>query len=179
MLNDIQKIALSKIKFDRDNVPSGDHGVDFTVRVRGSVKVGDDYEKRGTTSIPWLESVALWQETIRAAFDGLLAKMDAGELTREEIVAMQHSGPVATGVLVDCIRTAMLNGESAVGTIQDRVEEVKMGVDRVQREVVSNLPMQQAKGHVKVSVEVTDLTEAANMREAAAVLNPRQIREAV
>ena len=44
-MNDIQKIAMSRVKFDRSSVPVGEHSVDFTVRVRGTVKVGADYSK--------------------------------------------------------------------------------------------------------------------------------------
>lgn len=166
-MNDIQKIALSKVKFDRENVPSGEHGVDFTVRVRGTVKVGEDYEKSATTSVPWLESVALWQETLRAAFDSMIAKMDAGELTREEIVAMKDSGPVATAVLVDCIRRAMVAGESAVGKIEAQVEEVKAGIERVKADLVGELPLQTAKGHVKVSVVLEEVVEGVSLKEVA------------
>jgi len=170
-MNDIQKIALSKVKFDRESVPSGEHCVDFTVRVRGTVKVGEDYEKSATTSVPWLESVALWQETLRAAFDGMIAKMDAGELTREEIVAMKNSGPVATAVLVDCIRQAMVAGESAVGKIEARVEEVKAGIERVKADLVSELPPQTAKGHVKVSVVLEDVESGVSVKEVAGAVS--------
>ena len=166
-MNDIQKIALSKVKFDRENVPTGEHSVDFTVRVRGTVKVGEDYEKSATTSVPWLESVALWQETIRAAFDSMIAKMDAGTLTRDELVAMQHSGPVATAVLVDCIRQAMVAGESAVGKIEARVEEVKAGIDRVKADLVAELPRQHADGPVKVSVVLEDVEYGVSVQEVA------------
>lgn len=171
-MNDIQKIALSKVKFDRDNVPSGEHRVDFTVRVRGTVKVGEDYEKSATTSVPWLESVALWQETVRGAFDSLISKMDSGELTREELVAMKNSGPVATAVLVDCIRQAMVAGESAVGKIEARVEEVKAGIERVKADLVSELPLQTAKGHVKVNVVLEDVESGVSLKEVAEAVAP-------
>ena len=153
-MNDIQMLALSKVKFDRDAIPSGDYSVDFTVRVKGTVKVGDDYERDATTSIPWLESVALWQETASAAFDSLIARMDRGEtITRKDLVAMRSTGPMATGVLVDCIRTALVAGESAVGSVADRVTEVKQGIDSVKRELVKQLPKQACKGASKVDCE--------------------------
>lgn len=172
-MNDIQKIALSKVKFDRDSVPSGEHRVDFTVRVRGTVKVGDDYEKSATTSVPWLESVALWQETLRAAFDSMIAQIDRGEaVTREELEAMKNTGPIATGILVDCIRKAMVSGESAVGTIKDRVEEVKAGIEKVKSDLVSELPLQTAKGHVRVDVSLEDVSE-----EVGEGLTAKQIAE--
>jgi hypothetical protein len=153
-MNDIQMLALSKVKFDRDSIPSGDHAVDFTVRCVGTVKVGDDYERDATTSIPWLESVALWQETASAAFDSLIARMDRGEtITRADLVAMRSTGPLATGVLVDCIRTALVAGDSAVGSVADRVTEVKEGIENVNRELVKQLPKQSCKGASKVVCE--------------------------
>jgi hypothetical protein len=93
--------------------------------------------------------------------------MDAGELTREEIVAMKNSGPVATAVLVDCIRQAMVAGESAVGKIEARVEEVKAGIERVKADLVSELPPQTAKGHVKVSVVLEDVESGVSVKEVA------------
>ncbi|NBT35841.1 MAG: hypothetical protein EBT03_09965 [Betaproteobacteria bacterium] len=169
-MNDIQKIALSKVKFDRDAVPSGEHRVDFMVRVSGVVKVGEDYEKSATTSVPWLESVALWQETLRAAFDSMIEQVDRGQpITREELEAMKSTGPIATGILVDCIRQAMVAGESAVGKIEARVEEVKAGIEKVKADLVSELPLQTAKGHVKVSVVLEELVTA---REVAAAVAP-------
>jgi hypothetical protein len=150
-MNDIQMLALSKVKFDRDNIPVGDHSVEFTVKVKGTVKVGNDYERDATTSIPWLESVALWQETASAAFDSLISRMDKGEtITRADLVAMRKTGPLATGVLVDCIRTALVTGDSAVGSILDRVTEVKEGVEKVKMELVKQLPKQSCKGATKV-----------------------------
>ena len=166
-MNDIQKIAMSRVKFDRSSVPVGEHSVDFTVRVRGTVKVGADYSKAATTGIPWLESMALWQETIRAAFDSMIEKFDAGELTRDEILAMKDAGPIATEVLVDCIRTAMVADESAVGHIKDRVKEVAAVVKRVQDDIVSQLPRQHADGHVKVSVVLEDVEYGVSVQEVA------------
>jgi len=153
-MNDIQMLALSKVKFDRDMIPAGEHSVDFTVRVIGTVKVSEDYERDATTSIPWLESVALWQETATAAFDSLISRMDRGEtITRKDLVAMRSTGPLATSVLVDCIRTALVAGDSAVGSVTDRVTEVKLGIEGVKRELVKQLPKQQCKGASKVSCE--------------------------
>jgi hypothetical protein len=174
-MNDIQKIALSKVKFDRDSVPSGEHRVDFTVRVCGLVKVGEDYEKSATTSVPWLESVALWQETLRAAFDSMIEQVDRGEkITREELEAMKSTGPIATGILVDCIRKAMVADESAVGTIADRIKEVKDGIERVKEELVSELPLQAAKGHVKVSVVVEEVESGVSVKEVAEAVSKSQ-----
>ena len=169
-MNDIQKIAMSRVKFDRSSVPVGEHSVDFTVRVRGTVKVGADYSKAATTGIPWLESMALWQETIRAAFDSMIEKFDAGELTRDEILAMKDAGPIATEVLVDCIRTAMVADESAVGHIKDRVKEVAAGVKKVQDDIVSQLPRQHADGHVKVSVVLEDVEYGVSVQETKSAL---------
>ena len=154
-MNDIQMLALSKCKFDRDSIPAGDHPVDVTVRVTGTVKVGDDYDRDATTSIPWLESVALMQELSNGCWNSLIAKMDAGgTVTRDDLLAMQHTGPYSTRLLVDCIRTALVAGESAVGSVADRVTEVKNGIDKVKADLVKQLPRQNCKGATKVVCEM-------------------------
>lgn len=154
-MNAIEALALSKVKFDRDTVVAGDHAVDFTVHVKGTVSVSEDYERDATTSVPWLESVALWQETAMAAFDHLIERIDRGEqIGKGDLVAMKATGPIATQVLVDCIRRAMENGDSAVGSVSDRVTEVKNGIEAVKRELVKRLPKQVCKGAAKVSVNI-------------------------
>lgn len=152
-MNDIQKLALSKVKFDRDSVSPGTHSVDFTVRVNGTVTVGEDYERAATGNIPWLEASALWAEVSREAFNNLIGKVKAGQqVTVEDLEAMRDSRVLATDILTDCIRKAMLDGESAVGKIVERVEGMEEAVANIKRQVVALLPMQEAKGIVKSNV---------------------------
>lgn len=169
MLTDIQKIALAKTKFDRSSVPSGVHDVDFTVHVRGTVRVGEDYDRDPTTSVPFLEATTLYREAFRVTIDELIAKLDRGEsVTRDDLVSISDVGPLSSEILVDCFRTAMLKGESAVQTVSDKVELAE-AIERLKKEVVAHLPRQNVPGSVKVSVEITDGT---TRKEIAPEFNP-------
>ena len=175
MLTDIQKIALAKTEFDRSTIPSGTHAVDFTVRVRGQVKVGEDYDRPATTSIPWLEATTLYREAFKVTVEELIAKIDRGEsVSREDLVAVTEVGPLSSTVLVDCFRKAMTLGESAVSTVKDKVE-IAAAIDQLKQEIVAPLPRQHVPGRVKVEVEITDGT---TLKEAATDFNP-QVRKAV
>lgn len=155
MLSDLQKLVLSKVKADRDSVQSGNHHVDFTVRVHGTVSVGEDYERAATGNIPWLEASALWAEVSREAFNSLIAKVrDGGQVTVGDLETMRDTRVLATSILTDCIKKAMLDGESAVGTIAEKVEGMSEAVSEIKRTVVAQLPPQEAKGVVKTSVNV-------------------------
>lgn len=155
MLSEIQKLALSKIKVDRDVIRPGTHPVNFTVHINGTVTVGEDYERAATTNIPWLEASALWAEVSREAFNSLIGKVQSGvQVTVSDLEAMRDSRVLATDVLTDCIRKAMLQGESAVGTIASKVQGMNEAVAEIKRQVVLQLPQQEAKGVVKTSVKV-------------------------
>lgn len=41
-------------------IAPGEHGVDFTIRVSGSLTKGEDTTKKPTSSIPWLTTLALF-----------------------------------------------------------------------------------------------------------------------
>jgi hypothetical protein len=175
MLTEIQKIALAKTEFDRSGVPSGVHNVDFTVRIRGQVKVGNDYDRPATTSVPWLEATTLYREAFKVTVEELIRKVESGEtVTREDLVAITEVGPLSSKVLVDCFRKAMTLGESAVSTVKDKVE-IDEAICRLKEEIVAPLPRQNVPGRVKVDVEIT---EGTTTKEAAADFNP-QVRQAV
>jgi len=162
-MNSIETTVLAKVvgekeaKAARSQVLPGSYPVDFTVRVHGSMKVGEDYDRPATTSIPWLEVTTLYREVFRRAIDELVSKIDEGSsVTREDLTSMATAGVLTTDVLVDCIKTALDNGSSAVGTIEDRVKEVEMGVERLKKDLVAKAPKQNVPGRVSLSVE-TDL----------------------
>jgi hypothetical protein len=67
---------------------------------------------------------------------------------------MATAGVLTTDVLVDCIKTALDAGDSAVGTIKDKVEEVDAGVKRLQEDIIAKTPKQRVSGNVSLSVEV-------------------------
>jgi hypothetical protein len=170
MLTEIQKLVLSKVKADRDAVASGTHPVDFTVRFHGTMTVGEDYERAATGNIPWLEATALWAEVSREAFDSLIEHAKGGQpVTVADLEAMRDSRVLATEILTDCIRTAMLDGESAVGKIAARVEGMEEAIGDIKRKVVASLPPQTAKGVVKSAVAVEVVGTPRNI---AAMVEP-------
>lgn len=170
MLSEIQKLAISKVKADREAILPGTYPVDFTVHVKGTVSVGEDYARAATGSIPWLEASALWAEVSREAFNTLIGKVTAGgTVSVEDLEAMRDTRVLATDILTDCIKRAMLDGESAVGKITEKVEGMTSAVAAIKREVVSKLPPQEAKGVVKADVRVEPV---ASVAEIAASVQP-------
>ena len=182
-MNDFEKVVLSKVISDeevrraRPSVLPGEYPVDFTVRVKGVAKVGEDYDRPATTSIPWLEAVALWQEVGLAAFDDLIGRFDNGQVTRDDLSAMRRTGFLATEVLVDCIRKALVAKQSAVGTVSSRVEEVAEGIERVKSELVAPLPRQNVPGRVKLEVVADVVTPdiVVSAKEVASAVSRTEV----
>lgn len=55
-LNPVEVLALGKIELDkkiRAEIAPGTYDVDFAVRVRGTVGVGEDYTARISAAVPW------------------------------------------------------------------------------------------------------------------------------
>ncbi len=55
-LTSLEALALSKTKIadkQRGECPTGTHEVDFLVRVRGQVTIGEDYEQTVSPAVPW------------------------------------------------------------------------------------------------------------------------------
>lgn len=182
-MNDIQTTVVSKMvgekeaKAARGGVSPGQYPVDFTVRVHGTMKVGEDYERAPTTSIPWLEVTTLYREVFRQAIDELVEKIDEGHaVTRGDLTGMSVAGVLTTEVLVDCIRTALQNGASAVGTVQDRVKEVEAGVEALKKDIVSKNPPQKVPGKVTLNVEadVVGVPQGMTAAEIGQAINPQR-----
>jgi hypothetical protein len=183
-MNDIQTTVLAKVVGDkeakaaRSRVLPGEYSVDFTVRLHGTAKVGEDYERPATTSIPWLEVTTLYREVFRKAIDSLVAQIDAGgSVTRDDLTSMATAGVLTTDVLVDCIKTALSNGSSAVGTIEDRVKEVEAGVEALKKDLVAKTPPQSVPGRVSLSVEteLLGIPQGVTADQIAVALNPQVI----
>jgi hypothetical protein len=181
-MNSIETTVLSKLvgekeaKAARSSIVPGQYPVDFTVRLHGTMKVGEDYERPATTSIPWLEVTTLYREVFRRAIDELVAKIDSGEgVSRSDLTSMASAGVLTTDVLVDCIRTALENGSSAVGTVEDRVKEVEAGVEALKKDLVSKTPPQKVPGRVSLSVEtdVVGVPQGLTAEQIAAALAPQ------
>lgn len=182
-MNDIQTTVVAKVIGEKDSkaaragVAPGKHPVDFTVRFHGTMNVGDDYERAPTTSIPWLEVTTLYREVFRQAIDDLVAKVDRGEsVDRGDLTSMATAGVLTTGVLVDCIRTALQNGASAVGTVQDRVKEVEAGIEALKKDLVSKNPPQKVPGKVTLNVEadVVGVPQGMTAAEIGQAINPQR-----
>lgn len=181
-MNDIQTTVVAKVvgekeaKAARSGVLPGTYPVDFTVRFVGTAKVGEDYERAATTSIPWLEVTTLYREVFRRAIDDLVAKIDSGEgVTRGDLTSMATAGVLTTDVLVDCIRTALVNGVSAVGTVEERVKEVEAGVEALKKDIVSKAPAQKVPGKVTLNVEsqVVGVPQGMTAAEIGEAVNPQ------
>lgn len=181
-MNSIETTVLSKLvgekeaKAARSTIVPGQYPVDFTVRLHGTMKVGEDYERPATTSIPWLEVTTLYREVFRRAIDELVAKIDSGEgVSRSDLTSMASAGVLTTDVLVDCIRTALENGSSAVGTVEDRVKEVEAGVEALKKDLVSKTPPQKVPGRVSLSVEtdVVGVPQGLTAEQIAAAIAPQ------
>lgn len=159
-MNSIETTVLAKVVKDkeakeaRSQVQPGSYPVDFTVRIHGTANVGEDYERPATTSIPWLEVTTLYREVFRHAIEDLVAKIDGGSaVTRHDLTSMATAGVLTTDVLVGCVKNALYNGDSAVGTIKARVDEVKAGIESLKKDLVDKAPKQQVPGRVSLSVE--------------------------
>lgn len=79
MLTALQTLSLSKAvdekvaKAARASVVAGAFEVDFTVRVVGTVRVGEDTTVAATTSIPWSKVAALLLQRAGCTRDGSVA----------------------------------------------------------------------------------------------------------
>jgi len=177
MLTDIQKVVLAKVmdsgevRTARKGVSAGQYDVDFTVRVNGSVKVREDYERAATTSVPWTEVTAMMREGFRVTVEGMIAKMDRGEaVTRGDLVEIMENGPVALGFAVECVRKSLVKGESAVGKVRE-VVELEDAVKGLLSDISGNLPSQTVPGAVVLDVSVEPVV-AMTRPEISAEINP-------
>lgn len=183
-MNDIQTTVVAKVigekegKAARAAVAPGQYPVDFSVRFHGTMKVGEDYERPATTSIPWLEVTTLYREVFRRAIDSLVAQIDAGgSVSRGDLTSMATAGVLTTDVLVDCIRTALENAASAVGTVKERVKEVEAGIEALKKDLVAQAPPQKVPGRVSLSVEteILGIPQGLTADQIVEALNPQAV----
>lgn len=84
-MNALINLALSTLKVstsDRDAVAPGTHKVDATIRIRGTVKVGESFEQAVTASIPW--------QRIAVALFGVLARHIGRVAVNEALAAFAN-----------------------------------------------------------------------------------------
>lgn len=181
-MNSIQTVVVSKVVGDKDakaarsGVSPGTYPVDFTVRFHGSAKVCDDYERKATTSIPWLEVTSLLREAYRVSLNDLLSKVDAGgSVSREDIVAISESGPLAGDFALKVMREALENKVKATGKIKETVE-LEAAVDALLADFSAQLPAQKVPGKVMLDVatEVVGIPAGLTATQIAAAVAPAQ-----
>ena len=127
-------VAAKVAKTARDEVNPGEHTVDFTVRVTGTVKVLADTEKTSTVSIPVKEVLALF--------------VQRSGCTREASLAL----------LRECLTDALNNSTKGEGAIEGGVDldaEFKAAV----ADLTASLPKTPVKGAVKTALNVEVLSE--------------------
>lgn len=181
MLSDIETVVLGKVVDDktvkaaRKSVQTGDHRVDFTVRVHGAVKVREDYERAATTSVPWKEVTTLLREGFRVTVEKMISKMDRGEaVTRDDLVEIVENGPLALGFAVDCVRECLERGVSGVGSVRGAVE-IEEAVKGLLAETSGRLPPQQIPGAVVLDVSVDEVVAATPSEVAEEVQRTPQV----
>jgi len=128
-------VAAKAAKAARDEVNPGEHAVDFTVRVTGTVKVLADTEKTPTVSIPMKEVLALF--------------VQRSGCTREHSLAL----------LRECMTEALSASTEGKGAIEGAIDldaEFKAAV----ADLTASLPKTPVKGAVKASLAV-EVVESA------------------
>lgn len=140
-LTAIEALALSKaVKAERDAVEVGEHHVDVTVRITGTLSVAKDTEKTPTVSIPLKEVLALF-----------IARSGC---TREASIAL----------LRECMTEALADGTKGVGAVDAAADIDACWKDEVSK-LTASLPKTPVKGAVKaklsVAVVADDLALAA------------------
>lgn len=122
MLNDTETMALAtaistkEAKKAKQNMPEGEHEIDFFVRIFGKLtkKVSD---KSATSSIPWLKSIA---------------------------IALHKSGVQRENILFaieEAVKTSMVMGQDEIAEMLGmNYEDIDNLVSRIKKEIVAKLP---------------------------------------
>ena len=136
-LSPIELVALSRLKADdaRDAVSPGNHVVDFTVRVQGAVKIGEDTEKAPTARLPHLAVMALF------------------------IQRMGFQREAATSVLLSCMHDAIAMDKNARDTLLESFPEIATCEESL-RTMMASLPPIRERGHVTVKLAVQQVDPA-------------------
>lgn len=117
--------ALAKTAFERNELEAGTYDVDTTIHVKGTLTVGEDYEKLATVSIPIIPTLAAV-----AALCGV-------------------TGPNAVNIITKAVGEAIRNGESGEDGIFAHKDEIADAVEKVKVSLARNLPKTTSKGQVR------------------------------
>lgn len=151
-MNPIETLAVANAietkneKLARSGVVAGTYNVDVTVRVHGTVKVGEDTEKTPTASIPVKEVLALF-----------IARSGC---TREASIAL----------LRDCLTDALSQGVTGAGAIE-AVADIDNVFKAAANELVASLPKTPVKGSVKASLVVEEIAVSQTTENSTATEN--------
>lgn len=133
-MNELLKIALMKgmEKQGKEvDIQPGNYNVDETVtlRVRGTISRGEDYEQAPTCNIPLLATMALFLE--KAGFQRELCKT----------------------LMVDAMKEALAGNLEGKATVQARLKDLEGAMEHV-REVTEELPKKPCKGACRAKIVV-------------------------
>jgi len=96
-LTNLEKLALAKVSANTTPLAPGDHDFDITVRVSGSLRKGEDYERTPTASVPLKQALALF-----VRYCGITRKAALSALTK----AMTEALDTGTQVDMEVVNTA-------------------------------------------------------------------------
>ena len=141
-LTDVQKAAIEAALRDTDlgdakgRITAGTHGFDFSLNFKGTLTKGDDYEKKPTTSTPWLTVIALF--------------VRRSGIQRELAMQLIHDA------MKEAIETKDDKKKSSLLMEETGVAEAKKAYEK---EVLAKLKKTKCQGPITSSVLVTEIVE--------------------
>lgn len=136
----VKAIAKRSAEAARDGLAAGTHEIDITVRIAGTLTVGEDTDKVPTVSIPLKEALALF---IR--YSGI-------------------TGPHAVNLLRRALTDALTPKEDGeqnhrgVGAIADAID-IDAEIESIVEPMLATLPRTPVKGAVRPNLRVTEVME--------------------
>jgi hypothetical protein len=131
--NEVAKSKLTAATGARQMLTPGEYDIDQTLHIKGTIKVGEDYDTAPTVSIPLKETLALF-----IAYSGITGDHAKAALVK----AMQHS--------------ISLTG-TGQGELAKTMPVVNQTLAEVENDIIAKLPRQPRKGAVTSKLTVTQL----------------------
>jgi hypothetical protein len=162
----VELLALAKLLKDaeekkiRAQIPAGDYAVDFSVHVKGTYEVEEDYLKDPTVSVPWTEAYALLRELAIQGVDEMIARVDRGEtITKADLEVIKTAGFLSENLIVDCIQQAFAakNAPKGERAIIARVPEVEAAQERAKEAISKRIGKTPSKGRVLTDLSVEEI----------------------